>query len=183
MSTFDIIIIVFLILGAFKGYKQGLIVEVFSFIAFFLGLFLALEFTIPISMNLFESTSFFDVGAIIVFIALFILLSILIKAAAKAIKKMVDFTFLGTLDNILGSVAGLFKSAFIISVILWVFSSVGFDIVNRYVDDTMVLQYIVPLGPVVFEWASSVIPYVKDLIDTMENLPNGGDSLLTYLFD
>lgn len=181
MGIFDIILLVLLGLGALKGFRQGFIVEVFSFLAFFLGLFIALEFTIPISLRLFGSSTFFDWGAVIVFIALFILLSLLVKMGAKAIKNIVDFTFFGTLDNVFGAVAGIFKSAFLISVVFWVFDSVGFDVVARYSDDTVIFPYIVGIGPTVFEWLSYLIPFAKDLIDSMENLSEGKDAVLTHL--
>lgn len=180
MSTFDIILIALLGLGAFKGYQQGLIVEVFSFIAFFVGLFLALELTIPVSTELFGSSSFFEVAAIVVFIALFVLLTLAIKAAAKLVKNIIDITFLGVLDNLLGAVAGVFKWAFILSVVFWVFDSVGLDIVSRYSNDTLIFPYIVGIGPAVFEMLSGMIPLVKDLIDSMEDLPKK-DSVLTLL--
>ena len=155
--------------------------EVFSFLAFFFGLFLALELTIPVSRSLFSSSNFFEIGAVIVFITLFILLSITIKAGAKAIKNVIDFTFFGTLDNVFGAIAGIFKWAFILSVVFWVFDSVGFDIVARYSDDTIIFPYIVGIGPTVFEWVSVLIPLIKDLIDSMDNLPRDSNSVLTLL--
>ncbi|MEQ9402480.1 MAG: CvpA family protein [Cyclobacteriaceae bacterium] len=181
MGTVDIILLVLLLFGAFKGYTQGLIVEVLSFIAFFLGLFLALELTLPVSKSLFGSTGFFELGSILIFIALFVLLSLLIKAGAKAIKSVVDLTLLGTLDNLLGAIAGVFKWAFLISVIFWVADSVGIDLSNRFSDDAVVLPYIIGIGPMVFEWISVLIPIIRDLMDSMENLNPGRDSVLTIL--
>ena len=183
MEVFDIIVLVLLGIGGAKGFQQGFVVAVFSFFAFFVGLFIALEFTIPVSLYLFGSSSFFDIGAVVVFIALFILLSFLIKLGAKAMKSMVDFTFFGTLDNALGAVAGVFKSAFVLSVIFWVFDSVGFDLVTRYSDGTVIFPYIVGMGPTVFEWLSGLLPFIEELIDTMKDLPGSKDSVLTYLVD
>lgn len=180
MSTFDIILAALLGLGAFKGYQQGLIVEVFSFIAFFLGLFLALELTIPVSNELFGSTGFFEIGAIVVFLALFILLTFLIKAAARLVKSAIDITFFGVLDNILGAVAGVFKWAFILSIVFWVFDSVGLDVISKYSADAIIFPYIVGIGPAVFELLSGLVPLLKDLIDSMENFSKK-DSILTLI--
>ena len=181
MGIIDIILLVLLGFGAVKGFRQGFIVEIFSFFAFFIGLFVALEFTIPVSLYLFGSSSFFDIGAIVVFIGLFVLLSFLIKLGARAIKNIVDFTFFGTLDNTFGAIAGVLKSAFILSIILWVFDSVGFDLVDRYSHGTVIFPYIVGIGPTVFGWLSGLLPFIKDLIDTMEDLPTSKDSVLTFL--
>ncbi|MEP1094316.1 MAG: CvpA family protein [Cyclobacteriaceae bacterium] len=181
MESFDIILLVLLGFGGVKGFQQGFIVAVFSFFAFFVGLFIALEFTIPVSLYLFGSSSFFDIGAVVVFIALFILLSFLIKLGAKAIKNIVDFTFFGTLDNAFGAVAGIVKSAFVLSIVFWVFDSVGFDLVSRYSDGTVIFPYIVGIGPTVFEWLSGLLPFIEDLIDMMKDLPGSKDSVLTLL--
>ncbi len=180
MTILDIILIALLGIGALSGFQQGLIVEVFSFLAFFLGLFFALELTIPVSVALFGSSSFFDIGAIVVFIALFILLSLAVKAGARAIKKAVDLTFLGSMDNLLGSAAGVLKWAFIISVTFWVFDSVGLTFVERYTDRSLFFPYIVSIGPVVFEWVSILLPFVKDLIDSMNDLTRENDAVIVY---
>ena len=179
MGTFDIAILVILGIGAVKGYMRGFIVELFSLIAFILGLLLALELTIPVARNLFAENNYFDVIAVVVFIALFILLSMLIKLGAKAIKKALDMTIFGTLDNAAGAIAGILKWAFILSVVFWVFDSVGFDLVESYADKTVLFPYIVGIGPTVFEWLSYVIPFVQDLIDSMQDLPKNRESYVS----
>lgn len=181
METLDIILLILLGLGAFKGYSRGFIVEIFSFVAFFIGLFLALELTVPVATGLFGKSDYFEVSAILVFIALFILLSLAIKAGAKALKNIIDMTLFGTLDNLVGAVAGAFKWAFVISIIFWVFDSVGFDLKDRYAQDAIIFPYIVDIGPTVFEWLGQVIPFIRDLIDSLENLPKGKRSLMTFL--
>ena len=89
-------------------------------------------------------------------------------------------TIFGSVDNLLGAFAGLLKWAFILSIVFWVFESVGFDIENRYADNAIIFPYIVGIGPTVFGWLSEVIPLVRDLIDSMDSLPNGKD---TYMSD
>lgn len=181
MGTFDIVLLVILGIGAVKGYSQGFIVEVFSFIAFFVGLFLALEFTIPVSMKLFGGSDYLEIISIGVFIVLFILLSMAIKAGAKAIKKAVDITIFGTLDNLAGALAGGLKSAFVISIVFWVLESVGFDFYIDYADDSFIFPYIVHIGPSVFDWLSQLIPVIKDLIDSMEKMSKSSDPYMTLL--
>lgn len=164
-----------------KGYQNGFIVELLSFLAFFIGLFLALELTVPVSVGLFGESSYFDVAAILVFFGLFLLLTLAIKAGAKALKNMVDMTIFGSLDNLVGAFAGAFKAAFIISIIFWVFESVGFDLIERYADDTFIFPYIVHIGPTVFGWLSEVIPFIRDLIDSMDQMPKGKDTYITAI--
>lgn len=181
MSTFDIILLIALGIGAIKGYMHGFIVEIFSFVAFFVGLFLALELTIPVSLRFFGDTGYFDFIAIIVFIVLFFLLSFGIKLGAKFVKNAIDVTFFGTLDNIAGAIAGIAKWAFIISIIFWIFDSVGFALSDRYGDQSIIFPYIVSIGPKVFGWLSELLPFMKDLIDTMKDLPSKKEDLMTSI--
>lgn len=181
MSTLDIILLILLGVGAVKGYARGFIVEVFSFVAFFIGLFLALELTIPVSTSMFGGTNYFEIAAVIVFIALFILLSLAIKVGAKALKNMVDMTIFGSVDNLVGAFAGAFKWAFIFSILFWVFESVGVDLAERYAEDAIIFPYIVGIGPTVFGWLGEVLPFIKDLIDSLDTLPKGKDTYMTFL--
>lgn len=100
--------------------------------------------------------------------------------AAKALKKVIDFTFFGTVDNIIGAMAGAFKWAFIVSMLFWVFDSVGFNFVKEFKDESVIFPYIVGIGPKVFGWLSEVIPVIQDLMDSMDKWSNQSKSLITY---
>jgi len=100
-----------------------------------------------------------------------------IKAGAKIIKRVIDFTVFGFLDNIIGAIAGVIKWAFILSVIFWVFDSVGFQFEERFGRNSVIFPYIENVGPALFRWLSSMIPFIRDLIDSMDKMP--GDK--TYL--
>ncbi|GAB4238414.1 MAG: hypothetical protein Tsb0034_14010 [Ekhidna sp.] len=179
MSTFDIVLLILLGAGAVKGYLNGFIVEVVSFLAFFIGLFLALELTVPVSKSFFGDSNWFELASIIVFILLFILLSMAIKAGAKMLKKAIDITVFGTLDNMVGALSGALKWAFIVSVVFWVFESVGIDIQERYAYDSFIFPYIVGIGPVVFGALSDLIPLFQDLIDAMEKMSRPESTRMT----
>ena len=158
---------------------RGFIVESLSFLAFFIGLFLALELTVPVSEWFFQNSSFFELLSILVFIALFVLLSLVIKAGAKVIKGIVDTTLFGAVDNLIGALAGTIKWAFIMSIIFWVFDSVGYNIKERYASDTIIFPYIVNIGPEIFHWLSKLLPFVQDLIDSLENMSQKSNELIT----
>ena len=181
MNTLDIVILVILGFGAIKGYRRGFIVEFLSFLAFFLGLFLALELTIPTTKWLFGSSSYYQLASILTFIGLFILLSLAIKAGAKVFKGVVDTTIFGGLDDIIGALAGIIKWIFVLSIVIWVFDSVGFNIKDRYASDAVIFPYIVDIGPEVFRWLSKIMPFIQDLIDSLENASNKDDGLLTSI--
>lgn len=181
MNYLDIFFIVILLLGAVKGYLKGFIVEAFSFLAFFVGLFIAIELTIPISNRFFAGSDYFQLYTVAVFLLLFFLSLLLINLAAKAIKKVIDLTFFGIFDNVLGALAAAFKWAFIISVIFWVFDSIGLRLPSEQTADSFFYPYIKELGPVTFEWLSKVLPFVEDMIDSLKNIGDKDRSVYTFL--
>jgi len=178
MNIIDIFLIIFFIVVGIKGYTRGFIVEVFSLIAFFLGLYLAIEFTAPIAVKYFAESEYFNVLSIAVFLLIMIGLSILINLVAKALKKVIDFTLLGIFDNILGTAFGMLKFALILSVILWIFKSVGLDLFSESVNSSMIIPYIRPVGPLAFELLGSIIPFFKDVFESFDKF-EGREEIVT----
>lgn len=181
MSYLDLFFIVILVLGAIKGYLKGFIIELFSFLAFFIGLFVAIELTIPISNQFFARSDFFQLLTIGVFLILFLMAVVLINLMARALKKVVDLTFIGLLDNVLGSLAAVFKWAFILSVVFWVFDSIGMRLPSHYVDDSIIYPYIKNIGPDIFQWLSEMLPFVEDMMDSLKNIGEKEPSVYTFL--
>ncbi|MEM6735735.1 MAG: CvpA family protein [Bacteroidota bacterium] len=181
MSKIDIVILVLFAFGAYRGYLRGFIVEVFSLIAFFVGIVLALLLTIPVTTRFFDKTSFYNIVAILIFILLFILLRLGIKIGGRLLKNVVDVTIFGKLDNFIGGLTGILKWAFLISVIFWVFASVGFEFQQNLISESAISPYIIPIAPQVLSWMSGLIPFIQDLIDSMNNLPKSKDPFITLM--
>lgn len=174
MNVIDIIIIGVLGLAAVKGYLKGFIIEFFSFIAFFVGLFIAIEFTSPIAVEYFGDSDYFGLLSVAVFIGLFLVLTLAINILAKITKKAVDLTFFGLLDNALGAIMGALKWALIASVILWIFDSVGLEISSPMIDRSSLFPYLVVIGPMTFEAISGFIPFFQDIFDSMDKFKEQG---------
>ncbi|MFY0605738.1 MAG: CvpA family protein [Cyclobacteriaceae bacterium] len=173
MNYLDIFFLVVFAIGAIKGYMKGLIVEIFSFLAFFVGLFVAIELTIPVATKFFNTSDYFQLLTIAVFVGLFLVAVLIINLGAKTIKKVVDLTFLGFLDNILGSVAGIFKWAFIVSVFFWVFDSIGVQLPLDQSEESVIYPAIESLGPKTFEILGEILPFLQDMIDSLKSIGNG----------
>ncbi|MEM0939670.1 MAG: CvpA family protein [Bacteroidota bacterium] len=181
MSNIDIIILVLFAFGAYKGYLRGFIIEIFSLIAFFAGIVLALLLTMPITTRFFDKTSFYDIAAILIFILLFILLSFGIKVGGRLLKNMVDVTIFGKLDNFVGGLTGILKWAFLTSIIFWVLTSIGFKFQQNFTSKSTIFPYIIPIAPQFMSWMSGIIPFMQDLMDSMNNLPKSKDPLITLM--
>lgn len=170
MNYLDFFFIAIFALGAIKGYVRGFIVELFSFLAFFLGLFLAIELTVPLAQRVFAHSEHFQAMTILVFIVLFVIAVIIINLIAKVIKKVLDLTFLGFFDNVLGALAGIFKWAFILSVFFWVFDSIGLRLPQETADSSFFFGFVARIGPQTYNWVSNVLPFVHDMMDSLKNI-------------
>lgn len=181
MNFIDIIFLVLLAVSAFKGYSKGFVVEILSFIAFFVGLFVAIELTIPVAERFFSGSGSMQFVSVAVFIGLFIGVVIVINLIAKGLKKFLDLTLFGFLDNILGALAGMFKWVFVFSVLIWVFDSIGFRFPDAWMAESFFFPLVQQIGPTLFEWMGFVLPFIQDMIDSLKNIGNNSRSLYTFL--
>lgn len=171
--------IVVLLIGAIKGFTRGFIVEIFSFVAFFVGLFLAIELSIPVTDKYFGESEYFQSISIVVFVVLFLVTVISINLLAKILKKAFQLALLGTLDRIFGSAISLVKWAFIVSVFFWVFDSLGIHVPEKLEKSSLIFPYVADFGPKTFEWIGNEVPFIEDMIDGLREIGGKGKSIYT----
>ena len=172
MNYLDLFLIFVLLFSAYKGYQKGLLIAIFSLLAFFLGLFMAIKFTAPISVNFFSESIYFEWIAIAIFIAIFSILIFGIHLLSKALKIILDFTPFGIFDNILGAGLNIFKISFVLSMLFWVSDSLGIDFSNEYINNSIILDYIIPFAPKSFELIGFFVPHFKEIFDMLDLLKN-----------
>jgi membrane protein required for colicin V production len=112
MSFIDIVFAVLLGFAVYKELKNGLFVEVASFVALILGIYLAIKFSnlvgaiftgfVP-SWN----PKYIEITA---FIITFIMVLIGIHLSAKILTKLADFAFLGWINKFAGVIFSLLKT-------------------------------------------------------------------------
>ena len=119
MNYFDIIIIIPLIWGAYKGFKKGFIIEIASFIALGLGVWGGIKFSAISAKYLSEA---FDISEkimpLISFAVTFILIVIVVFMLAKMLQKIICMIALGFINKAAGSLFGMLKFGLIMSVII-----------------------------------------------------------------
>jgi membrane protein required for colicin V production len=124
----NVILVIPLIWGFYKGFRKGLIVELASILAIILGVYACSKFSDVVAnflgANLHTHLSSLYLSVISVAIV-FIGILILVFFIAKRIQKVAEALFLGIANRILGGIFGAFKWAFLISVFLYLF-----DILN-----------------------------------------------------
>ena len=115
----DLIIAIVLLWAIYTGFRKGLIIQLFSLIALFLGIYGAIKFSGIVSDYL-TSKNYFDGKPIpiISFTATFIIIVILVQIIARIIEKFVELIELGLINRIFGAIFSIVKYMLILSVIL-----------------------------------------------------------------
>lgn len=117
MNFIDILILVPLIYAAYKGFKHGLIIEIFTLLALVVGLYAGIHFSDSVADFLkkqFNWTSTYL--PVISFTLVFLGLGAMIYFAGKAIERVVKVVNLSPLNKIFGSAFGLVKALYFVSV-------------------------------------------------------------------
>ncbi|GAA4760487.1 MULTISPECIES: CvpA family protein [Flavobacterium] len=170
MSFLDIILIVAIAIGFFKGYKNGLFVELASLIAFFIGVFIAVKFSY-ITQGMLENHVSWSPKTITVASFLITLFAFVIgiHLLAKIISSIADFAFLGILNSLLGGTFGAIKTALFFGILLNLFQKVdiGFVSVDENLQEKTLLvgpcmKTAEFLLPVLSEWFDDVKKEVKE---------------------
>lgn len=119
MNYIDLIIIILLIASAIGGLTKGLIYEVASLIGLVAGIWGAIKFSGAIETFLVRRLDVtYEHVNIIAFIITFIFIIILVNVLAHAIETSFEGVSLGAANRILGMFFAVFKSAFIIGIVL-----------------------------------------------------------------
>lgn len=121
MSYIDIIILIFLAYGAFRGFSRGLIIEVATLMGLVLGVYVAIKYS-PYTEGILRD--FLNISSqYISYIALavtFIVVAIAVYILGKLLTKLIDIISLGLVNKLLGTLLGMAKYFVIVCVLLMI---------------------------------------------------------------
>ena len=123
--TLNLVLLVPLLWGFYKGFRRGLIVEIASILAIILGIYACSRFSDMVAgflgahLHSHISSLYLSVAAVII---VFIGVVIVVFFVAKRIQKLAETLFLGTANRILGAIFGTLKWALLLSFVLYFFS-------------------------------------------------------------
>jgi len=128
MGVIDIVLGAMLVFGFYKGFKNGLFIELASLIAFVVGIYVAIKFSYvmagALSKNVSWSPKTVQVSAFIITLLLFIIATHLL---AKLLTGMADFAFLGWANSLSGGFFATIKSLLFIGIVLSLFQKVNIN--------------------------------------------------------
>ncbi len=124
MNIFDILLIIPLVWGAYKGFTKGLIIELGTLASLILGIWVALKFSFHIANFL---SKFITINPkylnLIAFALTFILVLVLVFFISKLIERFVKVMALDFINKLAGACFGILKFSVVLSVVLFLINS------------------------------------------------------------
>lgn len=169
----DIIAAVLLVIACIKGYQKGLILALFSILAFIIGLAAALKLSAVVAGYLKDSIS---VSAkwlpFISFVAVFLITVLLVRWGGKLIEKSFKVVMLGWVNRIGGIIfyAALYMT--ILSIFLFYAEKLQM-IKPSTIESSVTYPYLHPWGPRLIDGFGKIIPVFKDMFSELESFFDG----------
>jgi membrane protein required for colicin V production len=163
----DVIAIALLALAIFKGFRKGLIVAFFSFVAFIVGLAAALKLSALAAGYIGEAISISDRWLpVIAFFMVFFLVVLLIRLGAKLVEKFAQVAMLGWLNCLGGIVFFVLIYFFIYSIILFYAGQLGI-LKPSTAESSTAYKIIAPFAPGVINVLGILFPFIKDVFEQL----------------
>ena len=124
MNSIDILLLIPLIYGAWKGFKHGLIIEIFTLLALFVGIYVGIhfsDFTARLLRNYLGLNSKYL--PIIAFTITFLAVGAMVFFLGKTIEKLIKITALTPVNKFAGVFFSLLKYVYMLSTILVIVES------------------------------------------------------------
>ncbi|AWO01222.1 colicin V production protein [Chitinophaga alhagiae] len=163
----DVIFAVIMAFAVYRGFTRGLIVAVFSLVAFVLGLAAALKLSAVLAAYLAQSGMQGRWWPVICFIVIFLAVVILVRLGAAALEKVVQWSMLGWVNRLGGIL--LYAAVFLVgySVLLWLANQL-YWLSPEVKLQSVTYPYIEHLGPKVMEQMGRILPVFRDVFAELE---------------
>jgi membrane protein required for colicin V production len=166
MNYIDIIILIFLVIAAIKGFSQGFIIGLASLAGLVLGIIFSLKYAGNLAINL---QQMFGSNSQILFFAsyviCFLIIVIFVHFVGKSLEKVIEIAALGFLNRLAGVVFGVVKTLFVFSAIFYLIKIA--DPESRLIkSETKQESYIYQK----LEWLlPSTLPFLKSQLDRLND--------------
>ncbi len=164
MSGIDIALAIFILLGAYHGFKAGFLLELFSLIAVVLGIlggFKLMGLMMVLLADKFKVDE--KILPYLAFSVIFLLIVMVVNITGKLIKASIDRSFLGIFDTSAGALLGLLRTTFMLSIVLWIVDSLKFKFLSHWTDGSWLYPIVADFAPQITAGISELLPIFKDV--------------------
>ncbi|MCB9222965.1 MAG: CvpA family protein [Crocinitomicaceae bacterium] len=125
MNYLDILLFIPLVYGGWRGFKKGFIIEFFTLLALFVGIYAGIHFSDMIASLLREQLGLTSKYLpVIAFSITFLLVGAMVYFGGKMLESMIKAVALGPLNKFAGLFFGVVKMLYILSAVLVIMESI-----------------------------------------------------------
>jgi membrane protein required for colicin V production len=158
-----------MVIAVYKGFSKGIVIGIFSLIAFIIGLAAALKLSAAAAHYLQTSSGITARWMpFLAFMLVFLLVVLLVNLGARIIKKTVRMAMLGWLDRLAGILLYIIIYTIIFSVLLFFAEKMAF-LKRETIQDSKVYGFVSPWGPAVIDNLGKIIPAFRDMFTQLES--------------
>jgi membrane protein required for colicin V production len=168
MSIIDIIAFALIFIGVIKGMRNGLVLGIFSVLAFIIGLAAAIKLSAVVAEQLEASTNLSQRWLpVLAFALVFVLVVFLVRLGAKLIEKALQMAMLGWLNKLGGIILYVLLYLLIFSVLLFYAEQLNL-IKPATAEVSLTYPIIYPMAPEVIGALGTVLPFFRDMFAELE---------------
>ncbi|MGB0367842.1 MAG: CvpA family protein [Flavobacteriales bacterium] len=161
MNWLDIVLVIPMFWGLYKGLTSGFIMEIARLVALIAGVYLAVRFAQELSEYIYTNTDYSnDFLPIVSFAIIFIAVVLLVHLFAKAIEKLAKAVALGWANKAAGALFGIFRFTFLLSILIMMLSR--FDLLKEFNrGDTAQNSFL-------YEPVTQVAPFILPMLEEID---------------
>ena len=171
MNTIDLITLIVVIYGLFRGFTTGGIRQVLSLAGIFVALVIAARSNESLGNMLADSWGLSDALApIVAFAVVFFVIQLIAYGAARMLKTFLKAINLGVLDGILGAGIGGFKAVLVLSLVLFGARYIGMPDKEAR-EGSFFYETVHAILPATWNFVAGRVPSIQDLEEDEEEMP------------
>ena len=175
MNVLDILLIIPLLVMAYRGFTRGLIIGLATLVALVLGIWAGIRFTDVASVFVGQVIHVNEkLLPVITFTIIFFLILLIVHLFGRMLEKLVNLVALGWLNKLLGGIFGIAKAALLLSVLLYLISA--FDRHEKLITPTA------KENSFLYKPIASIVPRLLPLVNLEKiklNLNRGKDVIIS----
>lgn len=164
----DIVFVIALIIALVKGAMRGIVMALFSFAGWFIGLAAALKLSAVVAVYLQEHTG---INArwlpLVAFVLVFVVVVLLVQWAGKGVENLFDFTLLGWVNRLGGALLYTGMYALLGSILLFYADKMHL-ISPETLSNSRAYALTAGLAPALIEGLGTVIPAFKNTFHELQ---------------
>lgn len=164
----DTIFAILIIIAVIKGLRKGLVVALFSIIAYIIGLAAALKLSAAVAVYLEKNVAVPGKWLpVISFALVFMVVVIAVNLGGRLIEKSFEMAFLGMANKLAGAAIYVALYTIIFSIILFFAEKIHLLQPEAFAQSAT-WPYVRPWGPIIMDGFGKIIPLFRDMFTGLE---------------